>query len=70
MDSIFPRRLRRWGLLRIGAGTLGLAWIVVAAAFAYSAISVQPRVSALVAAGAALLIAAAGFLYAWREPSR
>jgi hypothetical protein len=70
MDQIFSRRLRRWGLMRVASGTLGVAWIVVVAAFAYSAISISPRVSGLVAAAAALLIAAAGFLYAWREPGR
>ena len=70
MDVIFPRRLRRWSLLRIAAATLGVAWIVVVAALAYAAISIQPTLSSVVAAAAALLIAAAGFLYAWREPGR
>jgi hypothetical protein len=70
MDVIFPRRLRRWSLLRIGATAIGVTWIVVVAALAYAAISVQPTVSSVVAAAAVLLIAAAGFLYAWREPGR
>jgi membrane associated rhomboid family serine protease len=70
MDTIFPRRLRRWSMMRLAAATVGVAWIVLLAAFVYSAISVPPRVAGLVAAAAALVIAAAGFLYAWREPGR
>jgi hypothetical protein len=56
--------------MRIAAATLGLAWIVVLAAFAYAAYSINPTPSSLVAVASALLIAAGGFLYAWREPGR
>lgn len=56
--------------MRIGAAALGVVWIVLVAALAYAAISIEPTVSSLVAAAAALVIAAAGFLYAWREPGR
>jgi hypothetical protein len=70
MSSIFPRRLRRWDLARVAVGTLGLAWLVVLGAFGFAAISIQPTVSSLAAAAAALLIAGVGILYAWREPGR
>jgi hypothetical protein len=44
--------------------------LVLVVAFGYAAISVQPTLSSLVAAAAAVLIAGAGILYAWREPAR
>jgi uncharacterized membrane-anchored protein len=69
MDQ-FSRRLRRWDLLRIAFVTLAAVWVIVVAAFVFAASSVQPSLSGIVAAAAALLIAATGFLYAWREPGR
>jgi hypothetical protein len=68
--SILSRRLRRWELTRIGAATLGVALLVLLVAFGYAATSIQPTLSSLVAAAAAVLIAGAGILYAWREPGR
>jgi uncharacterized membrane protein YjjP (DUF1212 family) len=68
--SIFSRRLRRWELTRIGAATLGVALLALFAAFGYAAISIQPTLSSLVAAAAAVLIAGVAILYAWREPGR
>ncbi len=56
--------------VRVAAATLGLAWLALLAAFAYSASSVTPTTGGLVAAGAAVLIAGAGILYAWRQPGR
>jgi len=67
---VFSRALRRRDLIRVAAAALGLAWIAVFAALGYAAITVQPAVSELVAALAALAIAGAGILYAWREPGR
>jgi hypothetical protein len=55
---------------RLAAAAIGVALIVLLAAFAYAAISIQPTLSSLVAAAAAALIAGAGILYAWREPGR
>lgn len=54
--------------MRAAAATLGIAWVVLLVAFGYAAILVQPVVWSIVAAAAALLIAGAGILYAWREP--
>jgi hypothetical protein len=68
--SVFSRRLRRRELTRIGAASLGVALLALLAAFGYAAISIQPTLSGLVAAAAAVLIAGAGILYAWREPGR
>ena len=62
------RARRRWGLFRVSAITLGLAWLLVLAAYAYYAANSRPGVSGIAAAAALLLIAAASFLYAWREP--
>lgn len=63
-------RLRRWEPARVAAATLGIALLVVLVAFGYAAISVQPKLPSLLAAGAAVLIGGAGILYAWREPGR
>jgi len=68
--AVFSRELRKRDLVQVAAGTLGFAWLVLLAADAYSALSVTPTIGALVAALAALLIAGAGILYAWREPGR
>jgi hypothetical protein len=68
--SIFSRRLRRWDATRAGAATLGVALLVLLVAFGYAATTIQPTISSLVAAAAAVLIAGAGILYAWRDPGR
>jgi hypothetical protein len=68
--STFSRRLRRWGWIRVGAATLGAAFLLVLVAFGYAAALQQPALSSVVAAAAAVLIAGAGILYAWREPDR
>jgi hypothetical protein len=44
--------------------------LVLLVAFGYAAITIQPTLSSLVAAAAAVLIAGAAILYAWREPAR
>ncbi|HET7419919.1 MAG TPA: hypothetical protein VFL27_06025 [Candidatus Dormibacteraeota bacterium] len=67
---VFSRSLGRRSLVRLAAAALGLAWLAVVAAFAYAAGTVRPTAPAIVAAASALLIAAAGILYAWREPGR
>jgi hypothetical protein len=68
--AVFSRALRRRDPIRVAAAALGLAWIALFAAFGYAAVTVQPSVSGLVAAVAALAIAGAAILYAWREPAR
>ena len=66
--AVFSRRLRRWDLVRVGVSAVGLAWLGLFGAFGYAAISQQRNTAALAAAAGAVLIAAAGILYAWREP--
>ena len=62
------RGLGRWSLFRVAGATLGLAWLMVLAAFVYAATIGQPDYKSVGAAVFALGIAAGCFLYAWREP--
>ncbi len=68
--AVFSRAFRRPGVVRVAVIVLGLAWLALLAAFAYSAVTVQPSIASLVAAAGAVGIAGAAFLYAWREPGR
>ncbi len=63
------RPFSRWGHFRIAGGTLALAWLTILAAFAYAATIGQPDYKSIGAVIFALGIAAACFLYAWREPA-
>ena len=65
---VLSRALARWDLLRVAAAGIALAWVALLAAFAIAAASVLPDLTNVIAALAVLAIAAAGFLYAWREP--
>jgi hypothetical protein len=65
---LFSRALRRWSLFRVSSIALTLAWLGVLAGFVYASIHIRPAVSSILAAVALVLIAAASFLYAWREP--
>jgi hypothetical protein len=60
------RALRRWDPLRVAAGFLGLATLILLAAYGYAAGTVQPTTGAVVAAVALVGIAGSGLLYAWR----
>jgi hypothetical protein len=64
------RALARWDLMRVAVITLVLAWLLLFGALGYAATSAPPDTDTLVAAGAALIIALTGILYAWREPGR
>jgi len=63
------RRFSRLGLFRVAGATLALAWLTILAAFAYAATIGQPDYKSIGAVVFALGIAAACFLYAWREPA-
>jgi len=63
------RALARWEPLRAASLFLGVVWLGLVRAFAFGAWSSGPSVSALVAAAATVPIAAAGFMYAWRNPA-
>ena len=62
------RGLGRWSLFRVAGATVALAWLILLVAFGYAATTVQPDVKSIGAAVFALGIAAACFMYAWREP--
>jgi len=65
---LFSRELGRWDMLRVAATGVSVAWLATLAAFAFAATSVRPDLATLLAVLALLAIAAAAFLYAWREP--
>jgi hypothetical protein len=58
--------LLRWEPLRVAACGLGLAIVLMVAAYGFAAIESRPTPGGVVAAVAALAIAGCGLLYAWR----
>lgn len=67
--ATLSRWLRRWEAVRVAAAVLGVAWIALVAAYVFGEAETGFTPGAAVAAASALAIAAAGFLYAWREPA-
>lgn len=57
---------QRWDVLRFSAPALGLATLLMVAAYAFAGIESRPAAAAVVAALAAVAIAGSGLLYAWR----
>jgi hypothetical protein len=57
---------RRWDMLRVAASGLGLAIVLMAAAYAFAAIESSATLGGAVAAFAAIVIGGLGLLYAWR----
>lgn len=57
---------RRWDVVRFVASALGLATVVMVAAYGFAAIESRPAAGAVVAVLAAVAIAGSGLLYAWR----
>jgi len=55
-------------MLRVATAGIGIAWLFALAAFVIAVTTVPPELSSVLAALALLAIAAAGFMYAWREP--
>jgi hypothetical protein len=62
----FQRAAGRWEVLRLAASALGLAILLMVAAFGFAAIESGPSAVAVVAALAAVAIGGSGLLYAWR----
>ena len=60
------QRLRRVETPRFAAFGLGLAFLLLLAAYAYLLTTSVLTTAGLLAAGAALLIAGSGIAYAWR----
>jgi len=65
----WSRYLSRWDVLRAVSVALAVVWIAFVAAYLLAAASTQFTPGAVTAAVAALVIAGAGILYAWREPA-
>lgn len=53
----------------MAAIALALVWIAFLGAYVFAATTTQFGPGPAAAAGSALVIAAAGFMYAWREPA-
>jgi hypothetical protein len=62
----FSRALRRWDALRIAAGTLGLAMLLMLAAYGFDLTSRPATAEGVASALALVVLAGAGLLYAWR----
>jgi membrane associated rhomboid family serine protease len=62
----FLKASRRWDVPRVAASALGLAVLLLVAAYAFAAIESPPPTDGVVAALAAVVVAGGGLLYAWR----
>jgi hypothetical protein len=62
----FQRAAGRWEVLRLAASALGLAILLMVAAFGFAAIESGTSAVAVVAALAAVAISGSALLYAWR----
>ena len=62
----FERVLRRWDPLRVAVVALGLAVLLMVAAYALDLISAPFTTEGLVAVLALIVVAGCGLLYAWR----
>jgi hypothetical protein len=60
------RALQRWDPMRVAAAALGLALVLLLAAYAVGAAAAQVTPGGVVSALALLAIAGSGLLYAWR----
>jgi hypothetical protein len=65
----FSRALARWDMLRVAAAAVGVALLLLIAAFVAGSIAAAPHAGSVLAALSAAAIAGAGILYAWREPA-
>jgi hypothetical protein len=60
------RALRRLDVIRGAASALGLALVLMVAAYGFASFELRPALAAVAAALAALVIAGGGLLYAFR----
>jgi len=60
------RALYRWDPMRVAAGALGLALVLLFAGYAVGAATAQATPGGVISAVALLAIAGSGLLYAWR----
>jgi hypothetical protein len=64
--NALSRALARWDPLRVAAAGLGLAILLLVAAYGFSLTVVSVTLGAVVSAVALVGIAGSGLLYAWR----
>jgi hypothetical protein len=64
--ATLSRALGRWDPIRVAAIFVGLATLLLLAAYGYAAAIVQPTPGGVAAAAALVGIAGSGLLYAWR----
>jgi hypothetical protein len=64
--NVLSRALRRWDPLRVAAAALGVACLLLLAAYGYGVATAQATVEGVIAAAALVGIAGSGLLYAWR----
>jgi hypothetical protein len=64
--AALSRALGRWDPLRVAAAALGLALLLLLAAYGFSLTVAQATPGAVVSAVALVGIAGSGLLYAWR----
>ena len=64
--STLSRALRRWDPIRVAAVFLGLALLLLLAAYGFAATTINPTPGAIAAVVAVVGIAGSGLLYAWR----
>jgi uncharacterized membrane protein YhiD involved in acid resistance len=62
----FERALRRWDPLRVAVVALGVALLLIVAAYGLDLISAPLTTEGVVSALALLVVAGGGLLYAWR----
>jgi hypothetical protein len=62
----FSRALRRWDALRIAVGTLGLAVLLMLAAYGFDLTSKPATTEGVLSALGLIVVAGTGLLYAWR----
>jgi hypothetical protein len=65
MDAL-SRSLARWDPVRVAAGVLGLAALLLLAAYGFGLTAAPVTIGGVLAAVALIGIAGSGLLYAWR----
>jgi hypothetical protein len=64
--TALSRALARWDLLRVAVAALGLALLLLPAAYGFSLTAAKVTPGAVISAVALVGIAGSGLLYAWR----
>jgi hypothetical protein len=62
----FSRALQRWDALRVAAGTLGMAVLLMLGAYGFDLTSRPATTEGVMSALGLVVVAGTGLLYAWR----